>query len=176
MDADTDIYNACIDIILHYWLSIPEYLYKRSKSMHTKVKVIETTSFCQAISHKTWFWDNQGFFFSKFKLLRTLLAESMLGKMKWTTVIFVILYISAMCTDKSKTYDIMIGLRQLQCMCKAEKDTIKWQSCNWWFLCWTDCCSQSKKYRKLNFALFERQLIMVYNQYKQALNYYAGNL
>ena len=26
-----------------------------------------------------------------------------------------------MCTEMTKTYDIMIGLRQLLCMCKAEK-------------------------------------------------------
>ena len=26
-----------------------------------------------------------------------------------------------MCTEMIKTYDIMIGLRQLLCMCKAEK-------------------------------------------------------
>ena len=45
----------------------------------------------------------------------------MLGKVKWTTVIFVLCNISAMCTEMTKTYDIMIGLRQLQCMCKAEK-------------------------------------------------------
>ena len=32
------------DIILHQWLSIPEYLHKMSKSMHIKVIVIETTS------------------------------------------------------------------------------------------------------------------------------------
>ena len=49
MGADTDVYNACIDIILHQSHSIPEYLYKRFKSMHIKVKVIETTSFCQDI-------------------------------------------------------------------------------------------------------------------------------
>ena len=55
MGADTDVYNTCIDIILHQWFSIPEYLYKRSKSMHIEIKVIETTSFCQDISHKTWF-------------------------------------------------------------------------------------------------------------------------
>ena len=55
MGANTDVYIACIDIILHPWLSIPEYLYKVSKSMYIKVKVIETTSFCQDISHKTWF-------------------------------------------------------------------------------------------------------------------------
>ena len=29
--------------------------------------------------------------------------------------------ISAMCTEMTKTSDIMIGLRQLLCMCKAEK-------------------------------------------------------
>ena len=45
----------------------------------------------------------------------------MLGKVKWTTVIFVLCNISAMCTEMTKTYDIMIGLRQLLCMCKAEK-------------------------------------------------------
>ena len=54
-------------------------------------------------------------------MLRTLFAENMLGKVKWTTVIFVLCNISAMCTEMTKTYDIMIGLRQLQCMCKAEK-------------------------------------------------------
>ena len=47
MGADTDVYNACVDIIPHQWLSVPDYLYKRSKSMHIKVKVIETTSSCQ---------------------------------------------------------------------------------------------------------------------------------
>ena len=35
-----------IDIILHQWLSIPEYLHKMSKSVHIKVIVIETTSSC----------------------------------------------------------------------------------------------------------------------------------
>ena len=45
----------------------------------------------------------------------------MLGKVKWTTVIFVLCNISAMCTEMTKTYDIMIGLLQLLCMCKAEK-------------------------------------------------------
>ena len=53
MGADTDVYNACIDVILHQWLSIQEYLYKRSIAMHIKVKVIETTSSCQNFSHKT---------------------------------------------------------------------------------------------------------------------------
>ena len=33
------------DIILHQWLSIPEYLHKMSKSMHIKVIVIETNIF-----------------------------------------------------------------------------------------------------------------------------------
>ena len=45
----------------------------------------------------------------------------MLGKVTWTTVIFVLYNILAMCTEMTKTYDIMIGLRQLLCMCKAEK-------------------------------------------------------
>ena len=30
-----------------------------------------------------------------------------------------------MCTEMTKTYDIMIGLRQLLCMCKAEKTQLK---------------------------------------------------
>ena len=41
--------------------------------------------------------------------------------MKWTTEIFVLCNISAMCTKMTKTYDIMIGLRQFLYMCKAEK-------------------------------------------------------
>ena len=45
----------------------------------------------------------------------------MVGKVKWTTVIFVFCNILAMCTEMTKTSDIMIGLRQLLCMCKAEK-------------------------------------------------------
>ena len=45
----------------------------------------------------------------------------MLGKVKWTTEIFVLCNISAMCTEMIKTYDIMIDLRQLLYMCKAEK-------------------------------------------------------
>ena len=53
MGADTDVDNACIDVILHQWLSIPEYLYKMSISMHIKVNVIETTSYFQDFSHKT---------------------------------------------------------------------------------------------------------------------------
>ena len=45
----------------------------------------------------------------------------MLGKVKWTTEIFVLCNSSTMCTEMTKTYDIMIGLRQLLYMCKAEK-------------------------------------------------------
>ena len=45
----------------------------------------------------------------------------MLGKVKWTTVIFVFCNILVMFTNMTKMYDIMIGLRQLPCMCKAEK-------------------------------------------------------
>ena len=45
----------------------------------------------------------------------------MLGNVKWTTVIFVLCNISAMCTEMTKTYNIMIGLRPLLCISKAEK-------------------------------------------------------
>ena len=45
----------------------------------------------------------------------------MLGKVKWTTEIFVLCNTSATCTEMTKTNDIMIGLRQLLYMCKAEK-------------------------------------------------------
>ena len=45
----------------------------------------------------------------------------MLEQMKWTTEIFVLCNISAMCTEMTKTCDIMTGLRQLLYMCKAEK-------------------------------------------------------
>ena len=34
------------DILLYQWLSFPEYLHKRSKSMHIKVIGIDTTSSC----------------------------------------------------------------------------------------------------------------------------------
>ena len=34
------------DIILYQWLSFPEYLHKKSKSMHIKGIGIEATSFC----------------------------------------------------------------------------------------------------------------------------------
>ena len=45
----------------------------------------------------------------------------MLGKVTWATVMFVLCNISAMCTEMTKTYDIMIGLRQLLCISKTEK-------------------------------------------------------
>ena len=45
----------------------------------------------------------------------------MLGKVKWTTDIFVLCNISAMCREMTKTYYIMIGLPQLLYMCKAKK-------------------------------------------------------
>ena len=40
------------DIILHQWLSIPEYLHKMSKSMHIKVIVIETILSCYDFAQK----------------------------------------------------------------------------------------------------------------------------
>ena len=80
--------------------------------------------------------------------------------------------ILVMSTKMTKTYDIMIGLRQLLCMFKAEKT----HGCNWGFPCSTNSCRQSTKDRNLKFALFERQLNMLHKQYKQALKYYAGNL
>ena len=45
----------------------------------------------------------------------------MLGKVKWTTEIFVLCNISAVCAEMTETYIIMIGLRQLLYMRKAEK-------------------------------------------------------
>ena len=57
----------------------------------------------------------------------------MLGKVKWTTVIFVLYNFSAMCTETTKTYDIMIGLRQLLCMCKAEKTQLNDRVAIWGF-------------------------------------------
>ena len=54
-------------------------------------------------------------------MLRTFLAENMLGKVTWTTEIFVLCNISAMCTEMTKTNDILIGLRPLLYMCKADK-------------------------------------------------------
>ena len=103
-----------------------------------------------------------------------LLPENMLGKVTWTTVIFVLCSISAVYTEMTKTYDIMIGLRQLLCMCTAEKTQLNDRVTIGGFC--VNCCRQSTKDRNLKFALFERQLNMLYNQYKQALKYYAGNL
>ena len=80
--------------------------------MHIKVNVIENTSSCQDFSHKHDFKPVNDSF-SNYKLLHTLLAENMLGKVKWTTEILVPCHISAMCTEMTKTYDIIIGLRQL---------------------------------------------------------------
>ena len=77
--------------------------------MHIKVRVIESTS----MSHIKHDFKTVNDSFSNFKLLRTLLAENMLGKVKWTTEIFVLCNISAMCIEMTKTYDIMTGLRQL---------------------------------------------------------------
>ena len=57
----------------------------------------------------------------------------MLGKVKWTTEIFVLCNISAMCTEMAKTYDIMTGLRQLLCMCKAEKTQLNDRVAVWGF-------------------------------------------
>ena len=60
-----------------------------------------------------------------FQLLCTFLAENMLGKVKWTAVIFFLCNISATCTEMTKIYDIMIGLRQIICICKAKKKQLK---------------------------------------------------
>ena len=100
----------------------------------------------------------------------------MLGKVKWTTVIFVLCNISAMCTGMTKTCDIMIGLRQLLCTCKAEKTQLNDRVAIGGFLCSKNCCRQSTTDRNLKFALFERQLNMLYNQNKQALKCYTGDL
>ena len=81
--------------------------------MHIKVKVIETTSSRQDSHTKHYFKINQRFCFSNYKLLHTLLAENMLEKVKWTTGVFVLCNISAMCAELTKTYIIMIDLRQL---------------------------------------------------------------
>ena len=51
MGADSDVYNACIDVILPQWINIPVYTW--SISIHIKVKVIDATSSCQDFSHKT---------------------------------------------------------------------------------------------------------------------------
>ena len=95
----------------------------------------------------------------------------MLRKVKWTTVIFVLCNISAMCTEMTKTYDIMIGLWQLLCISKAEKTQL-----NDRFAVRGFCVQRTVADKVQKIALFERQLNMLYNQYKQALKYYAGNL
>ena len=100
----------------------------------------------------------------------------MLGKVKWTTVIFVLCNISAMSTEMTKTYDIVIGLRQLLCMCKAEKTQLNDKVATGGSVFNEQLCRQNTKDRNFKFALFERQLNMLYNQYKQTLKYYAGNL
>ena len=75
----------------------------------------------------------------------------------------------------TKTYDIMIGLRQLLGMCKAEKIEVN-DRLQLGVSVFNEYCRQSTKDRNLKFALFERQLNMLYNQYKQAMKYYIGNL
>ena len=57
----------------------------------------------------------------------------MLGKMNRTIKIFVLSNISAMCTKMTKIYDIMIGLRQLLYMCKAEKTPLNDRVAIWGF-------------------------------------------
>ena len=102
--------------------------------MHITVEVIEITSFCQDISHKTQLKkinDSISVIISCY--VRYLLAENKLGKVKLTTLIFVICNISAMCTEMTKTYDIMICLRQLLCMCKAEKTQLNDRVAIWGF-------------------------------------------
>ena len=75
----------------------------------------------------------------------------MLGKVLWTTEIFVLCNIAAMCTEMTKTYDIMIGLRQLLYMCKTEKTQLNDRvATGGWFLCSTYYCRQSTKDRNLN--------------------------
>ena len=85
----------------------------------------------------------------------------MLGKVKWTTVIFGLCNISAMCIEMTKTYDIMIGLRQLLCMCKAEKTQLNDSVPIGGFCVQSskNCCRQSTKDRNLTVALFERHII-----------------
>ena len=51
MGAGADVYKPITDI-LHQWLSIPEYLLKKFKSMHMQVIVIEIDVFCKDFSHQ----------------------------------------------------------------------------------------------------------------------------
>ena len=59
----------------------------------------------------------------------------------------------------------MTGLRQILCMYKVEKTQLNDRVAIGGF-----CCRQSTKDRNLKFAVYERQLNVLYNQYKQALN------
>ena len=76
-----------------------------------------------------------------------------------------------MCTGMTKTYDIMVGLRQLLCMCKAEKIQLNDRVTIGGFCVQRTVAEKSTKDRNLKF-----DLNMLYNQYNQALKYYAGNL
>ena len=75
--------------------------------------------------------------------------------MKWITEIFVLSNISAVCTEMTKTYDILIGLRQLLYMCKAEKAPLNDRVAIGGVLFSTNCCRQSTKDGNLTFAFFE---------------------
>ena len=79
-----------------------------------------------------------------------------------------------MCTEMTKTYDIMIGLRQLLCMCKAEKTQLNDRVAIGGFCFQRNVADKVQK--NLKIALFKRQLNLLYNQYKQAFKYFAGNL
>ena len=70
-----------------------------------------------------------------------------------------------MCTEMTKTYDIMIGLRQLLCMCKAEKTQLNDRVAIVGFCVQQTVADKVLKIETLTFALFERQLNMLYNQY-----------
>ena len=70
-----------------------------------------------------------------------------------------------MCTEMTKTYDIMIGLRQLLCMCKAEKTQLNDRVAIVGFCVQQTVADKVLKTETLTFALFERQLNMLYNQY-----------
>ena len=53
--------------------------------------------------------------------------------MTWTAEIFVVCNISTMCSEMTKAYIIMIGLRQLLYMCKAEKTQLNDRVAIWVF-------------------------------------------
>ena len=96
MGADTDSVMHVTDIIVHQWLSIPEYLHKRTKYMNMKVIVIEKTSSCQDISHEIWFLEHnsEGFRFNTNVSLRTLFPENTPWKWSETLNIYSLLYYS----------------------------------------------------------------------------------